>query len=151
MTFYSDPDGYKIIRTCGANFCELNFLCCDNSSILKAFLLLLPRKNVVAKKKRENKGTSWRIHCPIFFFAPTLSAKKARIAGTIWKQKGNSLQYMKGFCSKAEFLSPKSTIKASHSKFLGEIFLLRTCQHNYGRNKFTKINLHLMNVGSCHL
>jgi len=67
-------------------------------------------------KKRENQGTCWRIHYPIFFFAPTCSAKKVRIAATMWKQNGNSLQYMKGFCSKAEFLSLCLEVKSKHLK-----------------------------------
>lgn len=81
MTFYSDPDGYKIIRTCGANFCELNFLCCDNSSILKAFLLLLPRKNVVAKKKEKIRGQAGEYIAQYFSLPQLCLLRKQELLG----------------------------------------------------------------------
>lgn len=42
---------------------------------------------------------------PNIFFPPTYSPEEVRFPGTIWKQNGNSLQYVKGFYSKTEFLS----------------------------------------------
>lgn len=44
---------------------------------------------------------------PNIFFPPPYSPEKVRFPGTIWKQNGNSLQYVKGFCNKIEFLSAK--------------------------------------------
>lgn len=95
----------KSSRCMGQTVLWTDFWWCGNSSILKAFSFLLPRKKCCGQKKRENVGTCCRIHCPIFCFVPTYSAKQVRIAETIWKENGNSLHYRKGFCSKEEFLS----------------------------------------------